>query len=79
MVADGCVIEGTIENCILFRGVKVEKGAVVRNCILMQGTVVGQNAQMEYIITDKNVTISARQFLKGSASFPVYINKGKVV
>ena len=40
MLADGCVIEGTVENCVLFRGVKVKKGAVVKNCVLMQDTVV---------------------------------------
>lgn len=36
LVADGCVIEGTVENCVLFRGVKIEKGAKVKNCILMR-------------------------------------------
>lgn len=75
MVADGCVIEGEIENCVLSRGVKVAKGAKVKNCILMQDTVVGEGATAEYIITDKNVTISANKEIKGTDTFPVYIAK----
>ena len=42
MVADGCVIEGEVENSILFRGVKIAKGAKVKNCVLMQDTIVGE-------------------------------------
>ena len=75
MAADGCVIEGEVENCVLFRGAKVAKGAVVKNCVLMQDTVVESGAVMDYVITDKNVVISAGKELKGNDSFPVYIPK----
>ena len=79
MAADGCVIEGEVENCVLFRGVKIAKGAKVKNCILMQDTVVEAGADIEYIVSDKNVTISAGKELKGSDSFPVYIGKLQTV
>lgn len=79
MVADGCVIEGEVENCVLFRGVKVGKGARVKNCILMQDTVIEPGAKMEYVITDKKVTISERKTLQGSDTFPVFVTKTKVV
>ena len=75
MAADGCVIEGEVENCVLFRGVKIAKGAVVKNCVLMQDTVVEAGANVEYTITDKDVVISAGKELKGNDSFPVYIPK----
>ena len=79
LVADGCVIEGIVENCILFRGVKVEKGAKVKNCVLMQDTVVECGANLEYVITDKNVKVSVAQELHGTDSFPVYVAKGQIV
>ena len=75
MAADGCVIEGEVENCVLFRGVKIAKGAVVKNCVLMQDTVVEAGANVEYTITDKDVVITAGKELKGNDSFPVYIPK----
>ena len=79
MAADGCVIEGEAENSILFRGVKIAKGAKVRNSVLMQGTVVEADADMEYIITDKNVTVTQGKVLKGTDTFPVYVAKGQTV
>ena len=79
LVADGCIIEGTIENSILFRGVKVEKGAVVKNCILMQDTVVKAGADVEYVITDKKVTVTEDKSLKGTDSFPVFVAKRQTV
>ncbi len=75
MVADGCIIEGEVENSVLFRGVKVAKGAKVKNCILMQGTSIEAGAEAEYLITDKNVTITAGKEMKGTDTFPVYIGK----
>lgn len=79
MAADGCVIEGEVENSVLFRGVKIAKGAKVKNCVLMQGTVIEAGADIEYVITDKNVTITADKELKGTDSFPVYVAKHQVV
>lgn len=79
VVADGCIVEGEIENCIVFRGVKISKGAVVKNCVLMQGTVIEPGVKMEYIVTDKNVTVTMGKVLRGNESFPVYVEKGTTV
>lgn len=79
MAADGCVIEGEVENCILFRGVKIEKGAKVKNCVLMQDTIVEAGADIEYIITDKNAIIREGKMLKGNDTFQVYVAKHQVV
>ncbi len=78
-VADGCIIEGEVENCVLFRGVKICKGAKVKNCVLMQGTVVESDASMEYIVTDKNVTITLGKHLRGNDAFPVFVEKDTIV
>ncbi|WP_418590159.1 glucose-1-phosphate adenylyltransferase subunit GlgD [Ruminococcus sp.] len=79
IVADGCIIEGEVENSVLFRGVKVGKGAKVKNCILMQGTVVGDNAELNYLITDKNVSICENHILTSSPQYPMYVGKGASV
>lgn len=79
LVADGCIIEGEVENSVLFRGVKIGKGAKVKNCILMQGTVVGDNAELNYLITDKNVSICENHILTSSPQYPMYVGKGASV
>ena len=79
MVADGCVIEGTVENSILSRGVKIGKNAKVKNCILLQDTVIEDGANLEYVITDTNVRVSSNRSLTGNDSFQVYVAKGQTV
>lgn len=79
LVADGCYIEGEVENSILSRGVIVEKGTKVVNSVLMQGTVVKAGASLAYVIADKNVTVNADRMLMGHSTYPLAIAKGTVV
>lgn len=79
MAADGCVIEGNVENCVLFRGVKIGKGATVKNCVLMQDTVIEEGAVLEHIITDKNALITSGKEVRRTDSFPVFVAKYQVI
>ena len=79
VVAEGCVIEGTVENSIIFRGVHVGKGAVVKNCILFQDTYVCPNADLNCVIADKNVMIRDGRVLSGHKTMPFYIGKNMSV
>jgi glucose-1-phosphate adenylyltransferase len=76
LIGDGCIIDGIVENSVLFRGVKVGAGAVVKNSILMQDTSVGKKCEIDCVITDKNVSISDGRMLTGSKQFPVILDKG---
>jgi len=79
IVADGCIIEGAVENSVLFRGVTVGKGVVIRNSIVMQGSQIGENSQLDYAILDKNVVMTKGRHLKGEPSWPIVIGKDAVV
>ena len=79
LIADGCVIDGIVENCILFRGVRVGKGAVLKNCILLQDTYVGDNVSLNCVITDKNAVIKDDRNLSGHQTMPFFIGKGQTV
>ena len=79
LVADGCVIEGQVENSVLFRGVHVKPGARVFNSIVMQGADVGENALLDHVILDKGVKILPGRTLQGYDSFPIVIRKNQTV
>lgn len=79
LVADGCYIEGTVENSIVFRGVKVGRNASVKNSILMQDTIVSEGSFLNYVITDKNAVIRDGRMLCGAETQPFYISKGKMI
>ena len=79
LIADGCVIEGTVKNSVLFRGVKVGKGTVIENSVILQNTKIGDNCKISSVITDKSVEISNEKVLTGSETYPLYIGKnGKI-
>ena len=79
IIANGCVIEGKVENSIIFRGVKIGRGAKVSNCVLMQDTIIGENCNINYVISDKDVIIKEDRTLMGFQSYPVYISKASMV
>ena len=79
LVADGCIIEGEVDNCILFRGVKVGHGAVVKNSILFQDTVVSDNVYLNCVVTDKNAVIRDGRVLSGHETMPIYVDKGRMI
>ena len=79
MIADECVIEGTVINSVLFRGVHVAKGAVVKDSVLFRGTYVGKNASLNCIVTDKDVHVNDNVSLSGNSNMPFYVQKNRKV
>ncbi|HKL99314.1 MAG TPA: glucose-1-phosphate adenylyltransferase subunit GlgD [Mobilitalea sp.] len=79
LVADGCIINGQVDNCILFRGVKIAEGAVVKNSIVMQDTEIQEKVMLENAILDKEVIIRKGKHLIGQDSYPVVIRKRSII
>ncbi len=75
LVANGCIIRGTVKNSIIFRGVNIGKDAVVENCILMQRCDIQDGARLENVICDKNVIVTKRRWLKGAENYPYIVTK----
>ena len=79
LIADGSIINGTVENSILFRDVVIEEGAVVKNSIVMQGATIKKDSSLNCVIIDKNSTVTPNKTLSGDESYPVYISKNITV
>ena len=78
-VADGCMLEGEVENSVLFRQVTVAPGAEVENCIIYNDCVIGEGAELKYVILDKDVTVTPGAKLSGTKDHPAIIKKGATV
>jgi glucose-1-phosphate adenylyltransferase len=79
LVADGCVIEGTVEDSVIFRGVTVAPGASVRGCIIMQDAIISRNAELENCILDKLTTVREDKRLVAPSTFPIVVGKNLVI
>ena len=79
IIADGCIVEGEVENCVLFRGVQVHKGAKLRNCVIMQDAIVGENCRLDYVVADKDTVFEDNRTMMGYQTYPVFVAKGSKV
>ena len=79
LIADGCDIQGSVKNCILFRNVRIEKGASVENCILFKDTVVKSGAALQNVITDNHSTNNENVTLTGHENYPIVIAKNSTI
>jgi len=79
LIADGCVIDGSVRNSILFRGVQISKNVKVMNSIIMQNSEVHEESVLENVILDKDVIVRVGKRLTGQADYPVLIGKGGVI
>ncbi len=78
-IADGCIIDGEVENSIIFRGVVINRGSVIKNSIIMQQSEIQNNTHLENVILDKRVLIRENKTLIGTEDFPIVVSKGKVI
>ncbi len=79
IVADGCMLEGEAENCVLFRQVTLCEGAEIENCIIMNDAVIGKDAELKYAILDKDVTVRPGTRIVGTPTNPIIIKRGETV
>ncbi len=79
LLANGCIVGGTVENSILFRGVKVQPGAYIKDSIVMQKCEIGTGAVLNRVILDKDVCVSPGQTVSGTAELPLVAEKRKII
>ena len=79
LIADGCMLEGKVENSVLFRQVAIGEGAEVENCIIMNDAIIGEGAELKYVILDKDVTVTPGAKLVGTKKNPIIIKRGETV
>ena len=79
LVANGCEIRGEVENSIIFRDVKIGEGVKIKDCIIMERCVIEDNAMLRNVICDKNVHVTADQWLKGAENYPLIIAKNTTI
>ncbi len=79
LIASGCIINGRVENSILFRGVQVGENVAIKNSIIMQDSIIYKESDLEWVIIDKKAMVGPRTTLKGSMQYPVVIPKGETV
>ncbi len=79
VLADGCIVEGSVKNSVLFRQVTIAEGSSVENCVIMNDSAVGAGCELKNVILDKNVTVTPGTRLFGTHANPIVIKRGETV
>ena len=79
LVADGCMLEGNVRDCVLFRQVSVGAGSKIESCLIMNDTTIGENCELKYVILDKDVVLQDGTKLIGTPTRPVIIKRGEKI
>lgn len=79
LLANGCLVEGQVENSILFRGVKVRRGAYIKDSIIMQKSLIEENAVVDQAVIDKDVRVTQGRQIRGEKDEPVVVAKKMVI
>lgn len=79
IIANGCYIEGTVENCIISRRVHIHKDAHLKDCIILQNSIINPHAKLQNVITDKCANITKGEELKGAKNCPLVIERVKIM
>lgn len=77
LIANGCIIEGNVQNSIIFRGVKIGKDAVVKNSIVMQKGVIEKESIVVNSILDKYTCVEEGARIAGNSSMPYVVEKNQ--
>ncbi len=79
IVADGCMLDGSATNCVLFRQVTLKPGAKAENCVIYNDAVIGEGAELRNVILDKDVVVRPGAKLIGTYASPIIIKRGEIV
>ena len=79
MVANGSLIEGSIENCVIGRNVQIHSGAVLKNCVVLAQAVIGEGVHLENQVVDKWATVKNVKKIVAEADKPGYIRRNDIL
>lgn len=79
IIANGCILNGQVENSILFRGVEVSDHSTIKNSIIMQRCKIEEDVYLENVILDKDVLVKKGQRIIGTSDKPYVVAKRQIV
>ena len=75
LIANGCSIDGTVENCVIGRNVTVKKGAILKNCVILPNAYIAEDVKLDKVVVDKVAIINHVKKLEGTDQAPIYVKR----
>lgn len=75
LLSSGCIVNGTIEDSVLFQQVYVGNNCVIRNSLILNDVYIGDNAYIENCIVESDSTIQANSYYKGENGIRIVVEE----
>ena len=80
LINEGCVVEGHMENCVLFNEIKIKKNAKIKNSVILSGAVVEEDCEIYNSVIMENVVVKSGTVIGKPKDHQVYlVGKNKIV
>lgn len=79
LIGNGSIISAKIRNSVIFRKVNIKDNSFVSNSIIMESCIIEENCILDYVILDKNVTISSGATIIGTPDDPIIVPKDSII
>lgn len=77
LISSGCIINGHVENSVLFKDVYVGNNCVIKNSIILNNVYLGDNTHIENCIVESRDTIRANSYYCGEDRIKIVIEKNE--
>lgn len=75
LISSGCIVNGEVENSILFKKSFIGNNCVIRNSIILNDVYIGDNTHIENCIVESRATIKANSYHKGEDGIKIVVEK----
>ena len=75
LISSGSIINGVVENSVIFKGVFVGSNCTIKNSIILNDVYIGDNTYIENCIIESHDTIRANSYLKGEEGIKVVVEQ----
>ena len=73
LVSSGCIVNGKVENSLLFKKVFVGKNCVIKNSIILNDVYIGDNTHIENCIVESRGTLNANTYYSGGDGIKIVV------
>ena len=77
LVASGCIINGVVENSVIFKNVFVGNNCVIKNSIILNDVYLGDNTHIENCVVESRDTIRANSYHYGEDGIKIVVEKNE--
>ena len=77
LVSSGCIVNGVVENSVIFKKSYIGNNCVIKNSIILNDVYIGDNTHIENCIVESRDTIRANSYFVGEGEVKIVVERNE--